>query len=128
MKTLNLMIATFTLLSFSAQAMPTAAERILVKELHQRANLKPPVTSNRVHTTFTVEVLSNGCTRAEDFKINARVTRSGQFVEIVRVNPDPCEALPHRKTLELETRALQLSSENPILLQNPVFAVEQVVH
>ncbi len=130
MKTLNLMIATFTLLSINAQAVPTTAERVLVKELHQRANLMPVIHPGYrpIHTTFTIEVLSNGCTDQESFKIESRVTQSGQFVEFVRIHPDFCRAIPHRKTLELETKALQLSSQNPILLQNPVFAVEQVVY
>ena len=117
-------------LSTTAQAIPPKAEAVLVKEINQTANLMPivPPGGRPSLTNMLVEVKSNGCTKSEDFKVKALQTRSGQFMEIVRIRPDVCEAVPHRTTVELETRALNLATRNPIILVNPVYTEERIIH
>jgi hypothetical protein len=113
-----------------AQALPTHLEPVLVKDLQQTANLMPPIQpgEKRVHSVFTLEVESHGCTKASDFEIDVHQTKSGQFVEFTRVNPDPCDALPTRKSIDLESDDMRLASHSPITVHNPVYAKESVVH
>lgn len=62
-------------LSFAA---PQKLESLLVKEVHQSGNLMPgPGPARPIQSQIQVEVMSNGCTNAADFKINVMTARSG---------------------------------------------------
>lgn len=126
----KLMLASFALVSVSSFGLvPVSAEHVLVKEITQRANLMPgPGPRPPVYTTIAAEVTSNGCTDADDFRVNVRSTRSGQMLSIIRVNPDPCDMVAVSKTIELQTTDALLSSHSPILLVNPLRVDERVVY
>lgn len=120
----------FVLVSLILSGFAMAGEPVLVKEIQQTANMMPviPPGGHPIRSTLEVDVLSGGCTRASDFKLVVKHTLLGQTLDIVRIQPDVCEMVPHRKTVTLETELLSLSSKRPITILNPLFAEEQVVH
>ncbi len=118
------------LVSLVLSGFAMAGEPVLVKEITQTANLMPVIgpEGRPIRSTLEVEVLSGGCTRAEDFKVVVKATRAGQTLDIVRTRPDFCEAVAHRTVVTLETESLGLASSQPIKILNPLFVVEHVVH
>lgn len=108
---------------------PFSGEAVLVKEIIQRGNLMPgPGPARKLYTTLQVEVISNGCTRAADFKVRVNSGGSQQLMQIERIQPDLCEATPHPVTVEIETTDLALSSVQPIRVANSLLAQEHVTH
>lgn len=119
----------FTYIALMLSSFAMASEPVLIKELRQKANLMPPVESDRpIYTTLEVDVLSTGCTSEKDFQVRVVRTSKEQTLEIFRTRPDLCEVVAHRKTITLETRKLGLTSETPTRIINPVYGDEAVVH
>ena len=113
--------------AFAAAAPKAKLEALVVTKVVQSANLMPgPGRPHPVHSVITAEVMSNGCTRPEDFRVDVKRTEEGQHVTIVRVNPDLCEALRPNFEVELETTGL--APYAPIFISNPLSVVQHFSH
>ncbi len=107
---------------------PMAGEAILVKEIKQRANLMPGPVLRPIYTTMQVQVMGTSCTQDTDFEVRVSKGRSEQIVNVVRVQPDPCDTLAKPMMVELETTQVELSSRLPIRVANRLLAEEYVTH
>ena len=101
-----------------------------VTKIEQFVNLMPVIGpgGRPIRTSLTVEVPSNGCTRATDFVVDVKKNSNEQVVTIVRRNPDTCEATEQRKTIELETEQLSHARRLPVRIGNAFYADVQEAH
>ncbi len=72
--------------------------------------------------SVTIAVTGHGCTRAADFQVrlgNSQTPDDGpsQELSILRIRPDRCRGMPHRKRLTLP---LKRDTAHAIHLQNPL--------
>ena len=110
-----------------AQADAANLEPVLVTHAVQKGNLMPPVApGTTVNTTFTVTVISNGCTKQADFKLKVQQGESGHWVTVVRTQPDPCDGVPHPVSLKLSTT--KIPNRAPVHLANPLLVDDKVSH
>lgn len=108
-----------------------ALEAVVVHEVRQFANLMPviePDHKRAVRSKLEIEVLSNGCTRAEDFRVDVRRAAKRQILSLVRVKRDMCRAMARPVKIDFETERLALATQLPIQVANPILADVKVVH
>ena len=68
--------------------------------------------------TLSIDVLSTGCTSNDDFKFDLRKRKSGIELAVIRVNPDPCDAISHNVTLTFKRAAIGLESVDSFAVRN----------
>jgi hypothetical protein len=137
----NIILASIVLISTNSFAyltpmpMPIPAakkifiEPVLVTEIKQHANLMPgPGPARPIDTSLQVNVISTGCTKDSDFEVNVITAGTDQLINIVRVNPDPCDDEAKTITVKIDTTKLALSSSLPIRVANPLLVEELVTH
>jgi len=70
---------------------------------------------------LVVRVASNGCTKAEDFKVEANRRDSGAVITLTRERPDLCRALaPEGKEVRFDLDGLGVQSTDKIRVRNPL--------
>lgn len=108
---------------FGRSVMPQVrvAEAVRVTNVEQYINLKPPMApsdSGRITTVLTLDVMSNGCTHENDFRVDVQTRGKQQTLKVVRTSPDLCEATPHVKTLQIPAEGIRAEAE--LYISNPV--------
>lgn len=70
---------------------------------------------------LVARVSSNGCTKAEDFKVEANRRETGVSITLTRERPDLCRALvPEGKELRFDLDGLGVQRTDKIRLRNPL--------
>lgn len=130
MKKIVLSLVTLFAIQALARPLPYSTETLLVKNIDQYANLMPGPfrPENPYHTTFTVEVMSNGCTDESSFDVQVQQDLGRQLVTIVRTRPDYCRGIQRRIELELTSRNLVSARQKPVQLANPLLVKVMEVH
>lgn len=72
---------------------------------------------------LTVQVKSNGCTKAEHFEVSSEERDGEHVLSIMRIRPDRCRAMPRVIELQLP---LPENIQSPFRLENP-FRIESVL-
>ena len=71
--------------------------------------------------TFEIDVLSNGCTKEEDFIFIVERAGPREFdVQVIRVVPDICYGPSRTVTLSFDRESLGLDGVDVVNLQNPM--------
>lgn len=52
-------------------------------------------------SNLQINVLSTGCTKADDFKIDSKITEKTCEMSIYRIHPDLCKRAPIQETIQL---------------------------
>lgn len=105
--------------SFAAPA--GLLEVITVREMEQFGNLFPgPRKQITILSRLTAEVVSRGCTKAEDFELKVAKKDGYQEVSLVRVTPDTCKKVAEKVELQWETDSMDASHKSPIRIMNPI--------
>lgn len=69
---------------------------------------------------LSFNVLSNGCTAPEDFRVDALAEESACVVTIVRTKPDLCKKATAPITVELPWAKPAECLDRPLLITNPL--------
>lgn len=70
---------------------------------------------------LVVRVASNGCTKAEDFKVEANRRDSGAVISLTRERPDLCRALaPDGQEVRFDLDGLGVRRTDKVRLRNPL--------
>ena len=126
---LNLFFSAVFVVSSAIAAPPTKIESVIVKDIRQSGNLFPgPGRRNRVRSVLSVEAMSQGCTKSDDFEVQVKDASSFQEVTIVRKNDDPCDRVPAKQSFDLETDRLIPSFRKGIRVLNPLIVEEHFIH
>lgn len=88
----------------------------------ENAALEPIYSMNLSADSVRFGVKSNGCTRADDFVVILDTTEKEQGLSILRTRKDLCRRKPKVIELDLSIDALELDTELPMKLKNPLVA------
>ena len=130
-KTLGMFLGLAMTVSTLAQArsIMKPLEPVLVKSITLEGDFMPG-PGFRPHNPLTVlkvQVDSNGCTDAEDFKVVVTDAIGGKQVSIIRVKPDLCRAFfPQGTEVELTTGFVGFGQK--VFLANPVRLEDNTTH
>jgi hypothetical protein len=128
----ELFVLGFAFASLSAVAEPPkrpTLENVVVKDFRQSGNLMPgPARPRRIQTTFVLEVMSNGCTKAGDFEVQVELNGDYQEVTVKRTKPDDCKGLARRAFVDMEVEGFLPSYSRPIRVLNPLLVEQRFVH
>lgn len=107
---------------------PLVPERVVVKTVSLEGDFMPPIIgSGQPLTVLTVQVDSNGCTTAEDFRVLAEDVADGKQLTLIRVRPDTCRGyFPQGREIKLTTDAVSFGEE--IFIANPVRFQDNTSH
>lgn len=127
------MVAALVVLSsaaFATSPRKLGTEPLVIQEISQMQNLMPGPSARPkpIRTVIRAEVMSGGCTKADDFQVFVNTVGTQQSIAIERVTPDLCELVAFPTTIELESYDLRLSSKAPVYVVNPLRVAETVAH
>jgi hypothetical protein len=90
--------------------------------------LEPVTVTEVVHsgdtTSFTLNVASGGCTRADDFRVVVAQEPTRQTVRIVRLRIDACEAFAPRGA-HVVVKTKDVAADKPAFVENPLFVIRE---
>ena len=71
---------------------------------------------------ISIDVLSTGCTKEDDFKwvIRTKSEREKTLVTVIRIQPDPCDAIEHNVTLTFSRKEIGLHNVETFRVVNAV--------
>ena len=91
---------------FAGQAFPTAQEEVL----HGISVEKE---------TIAIDVTSTGCTENDDFRFLIKQKgKTRTEVTVIRIEPDPCDAVAHRVILQFSRKDVRLDTVPSFLITN----------
>lgn len=75
--------------------------------------------------TIVADVISHGCTRNDDFRIEHVVSQNQCMLVVTRIKPDFCRRAPMLQTINVEWQVPAECQSLPIVLSNPVLVAPE---
>ncbi|MFN3515100.1 MAG: hypothetical protein ACK41C_18810 [Phenylobacterium sp.] len=94
--------------------------RLLTSPEAAYPELEPLLSARAGREALHIEVISNGCTRKEDFVFHLAPRGGGQGLAIARKRLDACRAAPRSMARSFSWRDLGVEPGAEVVLLNPV--------